>query len=174
MKIINEKQISIWLSEIGISEAQGKIVCPDFYKTQYHIPIDSGKKTVLSKQVASLFKNDDEILLWINEFGIWPSSEDWNLFEGFRTSLGEGEPLYKKPGHILFKDDIKTFESLLALVFYFIWGAIILSKNNNFLIKISHDEIIEIFFKERENLSYIEEKFNNLNPVKNIPEPEKP
>jgi len=127
------------------------------YKTRipYAIPPDSGRKTALSRTLASLFGEQQEALLWINEFGIWPSSEDRHLFAGFRRSLGDQSPLPEKPGHIFSTDDLDTVGSLLAMVLYFCWGAIVVSGTGGVLVRIVHDEQIHIYARNAVELSSI-------------------
>lgn len=154
MYTLTLQQIKEWLAHNGLSITEGTLQ-ENEYKliSTYRIPEDSGRKTALAKIIAEFFKKDTEVLLWINEYGIWPTSEDVNLFLGFRKSLGENSMLYEKPGHLFSGDEIATIVSLLAIVFYFIWGAVIVSVKNKFMIKISHDEIIAIFALEPNTLT---------------------
>ena len=64
------------------------------------IPVDSGKKNCLAKKIAGIF-NECETLLYINEYGIWPSCENMYLFDGYRKSIGIDEKIYEKPSHII-------------------------------------------------------------------------
>lgn len=163
MKTIDLNETKTWLQNKSLIESDGKLTLHQFKKVaSCKIPRDSGKKTVLAKSLAGIFEHDTEALLWINEFGIWPSSEDANLFNGFRKSFGETKPLHEKPGHIFSKDDIKTIISLLAMTFYFCWGAIVLSTGENILFKISHDEIIDIFIDEDKTSSALSEQIKQI------------
>lgn len=153
MRIINLDEINFWLNENGLLKSDIKLSSLGYSKiASYNIPIDSGKKTALAKVIANFFENDRETLLWINEFGIWPSCEDWNLFKGFRKSLGETSLLFEKPGHLFSKDDIDSVVSLLSMVFYFYWGAALISASKKYSIIISHDEFISFFAMEKDNL----------------------
>ncbi len=150
MRIIDKKETELWLSDRGHPNPEGKRLLQGFLDPiTYMIPADSGKKTALSKKITSFFATDGEALLWINEWGIWPSSENQNLFYGFRRSLGESSSLIEKPGHIFKRTDLETVESLLCMVFYFIWGAVLVSPANDLVIKISHDEYIDLYVKDK-------------------------
>jgi hypothetical protein len=149
MEIIDKEKTMNWLSIRGLLDSKGSLSLSGFSEpVSYRIPADSGKKTVLSRIIASFFDSEGESLLWINEYGIWPSCEDLTLFEGFRKSLGEYSPLFEKPGHIFFKQDLSSVSSLLAMIFYFMWGAIIVSGTKNIVVRISHDEMLDIFLKD--------------------------
>ena len=163
MLIIDKKEAILWLSKHGLLDAEENLSFSGFLEPlSFVIPTNSGKKTVLSKMITSLFDVHDEALLWINEFGIWPSAEDWNLFESFRKSLGEHSQLFEKPYHIFSNKDLGSVGSLLSMVFYFYWGALVISPAKNLVIKISHDEVMEVFAKDKEHLSAIQERLNKI------------
>jgi len=151
MHIINGDEIRLWLSKRELLDSKGMIKLYGYHDFQNCIiPNDSGKKTALARIITELFAQECESLLWIDEYGIWPTCEDQNLFQGFRKSLGESDKLQNKPGHIFSKEDLIAISSLLSLVLYFCWGAIIISSNKNIIIRISHDEVLEIFIKNQE------------------------
>jgi len=159
MRIIDEKETMFWLSERGLLDSTGKPSFQGFVEViDSAIPADSGRKTALSRVLVSFFDTDDEALLWINEFGIWESSEDRNLFAGFRRSLGEQSPLHEKPGHLFSSNDLKDVGSLIAMTLYFVWGAILYSPAKSLAIKISHDEFITILVRDKKDVSSVAEK----------------
>jgi hypothetical protein len=108
MRFIDEVQTRLWLEKYTIRFDQSGM--PTFPASvsllRSAVPSDSGRKTALSRTIATIFRKDDEALLWINEVGIWPSSEDLFLFQGFRRCLGEDYPLVTKPGHVFSQGDL--------------------------------------------------------------------
>lgn len=163
MKIIGKQETILWLSERGLIGPDGKLSLSSFpHRTSCKIPVDAGLKNRFSKLLASLHDDDEEALLWINEYGIWPSREDWVLFDGFRRSLGEDGPIYMKPGHIFSKNDIQPVGSLLAMVLYFSLGAVLVSAQKGAVIKVSHDDFIDIFAQDEDIFSIFERMFGNL------------
>lgn len=156
MQIIDKGETRSWLNKRGLLDSTGMVSFSGFIEAiSAAVPADSGRKTALSRLMASFFEADEEALLWINEFGIWPSSEDWSLFEGFRRSLGEQSPLYEKPGHIFSGKELRDVASLVAMTLYFIWGAILYSPAKGLAIKISHDEFVCIYVKTQKDASDI-------------------
>lgn len=148
MKIINTNDTILWLSSKGLMDSTEALSSAGFTKVmEAFIPADSGRKTALSKAIISLFELEDEGLLWINEFGMWPSSEDRHLFAGFRTFLGENSPLHEKPGHLFSREDLASTASLIAMSLYFVWGIFLYSSKQDFVIKTSHDEFITVYVK---------------------------
>lgn len=153
MKAIDNAAISSWLNTNQLVSADGSLeLLGAPLRRSYPIPSDSAKKTVLSRIVASLFDSDREALLWINEYGIWPSAEDWTLFSGFRAHLGEESSLHEKPGYLFSNKDVDLVSSILALVLYFVWGALLISPDKRFLVRISHDEVLETFCSDPQAL----------------------
>lgn len=162
MHIININETMNWLAKRNILDSSCRPNKGFLEPLQYKSPVDSGAKTALSKLISSFFNIDGESLLWINEFGIWPSAEDRNLFDGYRRSLVESSPLYEKPGHIFSSDDIDAIGSLLAMILYFCWGAVLVSSDQNLIIKISHDEFIDVFARDKQHFAEIQNRFNDL------------
>jgi len=159
MKTIDKIQVLDWLSKKEFLGSNNNFLIPDFdFSYHFEITKDSGTKTSISRELGALIKNySGESLLWINEYGIWPSCEDVNLFTGFRKSIGEKESVYMKPGHLFQTEDIDNIQSIIAMVLYFVWGAIILTEPKDMVIRISHDEYITIYSKEDINVSRIKD-----------------
>ena len=55
-----------------------------FALIQLNYPIDSGRKIALAREVIGFNTQNHYLMLWINEWGVWPSSETC------RSSLGFG------------------------------------------------------------------------------------
>lgn len=163
MQMIDESQTILWLAKGGIVDANGRPSLAAFVEVlNSAVPPDSGRKTALGRAVASVFTDDDEAMLWINEYGIWPSSEDRFLYEGFRRSLHEESPLHVKPGHLFSRDELAAVASLVALVLYFVWGAILYSPARALVIKISHDECISVFARSGTAVSDVVEMLDRV------------
>jgi hypothetical protein len=163
MRIIDRHETEVWLSARGLVDSKGMLSLSAYFtQAPYTIPPDSGKKTALSRTIVSFFRDQNEALLWINEFGIWPSSEDRHLFTGFRQSLGEHSPLPEKPGHLFSAIDLETVGSLLAMALYFCWGAVLVSASGDFLLRVTHDEQIHTYARDEVDLSKIHTLLSSL------------
>ncbi|MFZ1503581.1 MAG: hypothetical protein WAS50_10530 [Nitrospira sp.] len=163
MQIVDREKTLLWLTQQGIPIPADKPEFPGFLAViNSAIPSDSGKKTALSRAIASLFDTNEEALLWINEFGIWPSSEDAYLFHGFRRFLGEYSPLHEKPGHLFSKDDLEAIASLIAMMLYFVWGGVLYSRAKGLAIVISHDEFVTVHVRNRVDVSFFKERLKDF------------
>lgn len=111
----------------------------------YSIPSDSGRKTALSKFLSHLLLRGSAVVLYISGWGVWASSENLDLFYGYRRSFGETRSLAEAPVHVFEPADADAFVSILSMVFYFVWDAWVFDTSGQALVRISHDEWLEIF-----------------------------
>jgi len=149
MKIISKEEVHGWLSTRGLDGSSTDQLFRGFpERKSFHIPVDACGKKHIGDLIAYELEDKEEALLWIDEFFIWPSCEDWNLFDRFRQTLGEERKLYESPGHVFTKDDRDNVRSLLAMVLYFFCGAIVVFGEGKLLIRISHDEFVDIYSKD--------------------------
>lgn len=145
MQSFSKDEAAQWLEKLNISLSDTS------WKQRYRdrlisfaIPADTGKRTALARLLAEVAANGSESLLWITGYGIWPSSEIMDLFDGYRKSIGESRSIHEAPFHIFSSQDLKQLECILAVTLYFLWDALVLNHLQGVLIEISHDEIIDI------------------------------
>jgi hypothetical protein len=159
VQIIDEKEAIDWLYRNKVLESTEPLSFSGFMDPiAYDIKGDSGIRGALGKSITTFFEDDTEALLWIDEWGIWGVCENMNLFLGYRKSLGESSKLIDKPGHLFSKDDLDAAWSLVSMVLYFSWGAVLFSPARQILIRISHDELLFLFAKKKETLSKIRKR----------------
>lgn len=150
MQNLSLSQFNEWLSSKGFSapsEIQRKN--PRFScEAKYLLPQDSGRKTALSRELVRLVSGDD-ILLWFSEYGVWPSSQNMSLFDGYRRSLGETRPLTECPAHTFSSQELSVLECLLDITLYFYWDAVVFNHTQGLLFIPSHDELL--FVRTQDN-----------------------
>jgi hypothetical protein len=110
----------------------------------YSIPRDSGEKTALSRLIDYLLLRNSSACVYVSGWSVWPSSENLDLFYGYRRSIGETRFLIEAPAHIFESTEHDALVSILCMVFYFIWDAWVFDAGGNALVRISHDEWLEI------------------------------
>jgi hypothetical protein len=93
-------------------------------------------------------------MLWVTQWGVWPSSENLHLYYRLRASYGERRMLADAPGHLFSvheKSDLATFTELATL---FGWDFYLLPAPRAYRTAfVSHDEFLLLCTdKEHANL----------------------
>jgi hypothetical protein len=110
----------------------------------YSIPRDAGAKTALSRLFAYLLLRKSSVCVYLSGWNVWPSSENLDLFYGYRRSIGETRYLIEAPVHIFESTEHDALVSILCMVFYFVWDAWVFDIEEKALVRISHDEWLEV------------------------------
>jgi hypothetical protein len=85
----------------------------------------------------------DECLLWITQWGVWPSSENLHLFYRVRGSYGEHRQLADAPGHLFLKHEMVELTTFIELALLCGWDFYLLPAPAYAAVFVSHDEFIE-------------------------------
>lgn len=163
MKIISKPECGDWLkANIGSDFTAEKVEEEYPYSVAYRLPSDTGKKTALGHTLVGLLRVKSPGLFSITATGIWPSSENMALFDGYRRSFGEDRPIHAAPAHVFSGSDLTQLECLLDLALYFYWDSILFEGPAGVAVKTSHDEYISIRAKDRDRLSQIKRTLVDL------------
>jgi hypothetical protein len=145
MKTLSVKEASILLGVdsldafvISASQRLQKTIGP------FAIPVDSGGKTSIARHLADLLLQDSEFFIYIKGWMIWPSSENFDLFDGYRRSIGEHRPLWEAQVHLLAPGEQPAFVSILGMALYFVWDVEVFDARGTTLLTFSHDEWMEL------------------------------
>lgn len=103
-------------------------------------PEDSGRKIELARRIVGVMPVSGELLIWIGEWSVWPSSEHMPLFTRLRLALGERRPLIEAPGHLVKHIDCDDGISVVALALLFFWDCHVFSSAGGAVFACSHDE----------------------------------
>jgi hypothetical protein len=85
------------------------------------------------------------VLLWISEWGIWPSSENWQLYYRVRESYGDNRLLHEAPGHLFLEYESEDLASMIEIAMLNGWGGYVLTEANYANVFFSHDEYVDFF-----------------------------
>ena len=90
----------------------------------------------------------DDAVLWITEWGVWPSHEDWPAYYAARGARGERRALSDTPGHRFDATERAVLAEFMVHVFRNGWDAFVLTalraQLNPVRVRLSHDEWIEV------------------------------
>lgn len=111
---------------------------------RHSIPADSGRKTALSRALAYLLLRGSGLCLYVSGWGVWASAENLDLFYGYRRSAGEHRPLMQAPVQMFEAPEHDAFVSILSMALFFVWDAWLFDREGTVLIRINHDEWLEV------------------------------
>lgn len=149
MRILSVEDVHRWLRTASLLDSDDRLdLGNEQGPIRVWIPDATGRKTNLARLLARVFESKGEGLLWINEFGIWPSSEYRLIFYALRQLVGESRPLDVAPGHIFGTADMETLGAIAAVALYFSWGALLVRGDTELIARISHDDFVDFFGTE--------------------------
>ena len=84
--------------------------------------IQAGSDIVTTTTLAGAITSYvDECLLWVTQWGVWPSSENFHVFYRVRESYGERRLLYNAPGHLFLKHETADLQAFVESAFLCGW-----------------------------------------------------
>jgi hypothetical protein len=113
----------------------------------------------VAHRIASLLTYRLPVLLFLTEWGIWPSSENWHLYYRLRRSYSDYRLLQEASGHLFLEHEMEDLTSFLHLSMLNGWGGYVLTEANHVNALFSHDEYIDFFSENSANLTEIREEF---------------
>jgi hypothetical protein len=104
-------------------------------------------------------------LLFITEWGIWSSSENWHLYYKLRQTYGDKRQLHEAPGHLFLEHEAEDLASFLQLSMLNGWGGYVLTEANYVNAFFSHDEYADFFGNNDANLADIRKGLGPSQPT---------
>lgn len=104
----------------------------------------------LARLAASHLEPFDECLLWVTQWEIWPSSENFHLFYRLRESYGERRRLVDAPGHLFLKHENADLATFISLGLWNGWDFYLLPDLGNGAAFVSHDEVVELHTNDKD------------------------
>jgi hypothetical protein len=142
-----------WCASLGIAlDPQTRPLLPSsfIHKTRwlYAEGGRSGRESGLASLAAQRLGSGNEVLLWIRQTGVWPSTEDWPGYYAMRGGLGERRSLEIAPGHLFGPDEAESLIEFLTATMENGWDAFAIANQNGNLgdvvVQISHDEWFDL------------------------------
>ena len=98
----------------------------------------------VAQRLAAWCQPFERLVLWVTEWGIWPSSENLYLYYTVRRAHGDARELHEAPGHIFLKHEQAELTTFLDLAIRFGWGGFLFGHPPHVAMTVSHDEWITI------------------------------
>lgn len=144
MQAINNDTSAAWIQgwqpagllfDHNVSTTTGVLSRHSFLIPDGAVPVHS----VLRAWVSWLTAGRADLLVWIDEYGIWESSEDWNLYYRWRRSTGDSGLLTSEPGHLFGIHESADAVSLLLMARLFGWGFRAVARDERRALRVDHD-----------------------------------
>jgi transglutaminase-like putative cysteine protease len=156
MRFYTEQECKTWLSDRK-REKPDKL--KDIHVEHVDYPPEPHRIFYIAHWIATHLTYRRPVLLWITEWGIWPSSENWHLYYKLRQSYGDLRLLHESPGHLFLEHEAEDLASFLQIAMLNGWGGYVLTQADYVNAFFSHDEYIDFFAKKPEELAVVREEF---------------
>lgn len=144
MHAITKSEAQDWCRSHQIQLDERGLPQPRFADAQgldFTIPSDAGCRIALLHQLSRSLPAEQEVLVWFDDWGVWPSGMRRHMFERFRDSYGEGRWLSEAPAYLFAPDEREDAVSFAGFAILFLWDCHILTETGDSWLFFSHDEI---------------------------------
>ena len=162
MRFYTEDECKEWLSD---RKRQKPDDIPDAHVETIDYPPEPYRIFYIAHWIATSLMYRRPALLWITEWGIWPSSENWHLYYKMRQTYGDSRLLHEAPGHLFLEHEAEDLASFLQIAMLNGWGGYVLTQADYVNLFFSHDEYIKFFAKHAENLGGVREALGKSEPT---------
>ena len=107
---------------------------------KFEIPPGTGRRVYLVSQALKPFAGEPHVLVWLDDWSVWPSGQRMHVFDRFRMSYGETRQLIDSPGHLFDRTEIEDAISFVTIAALFLWDCYVVSPGQSRLLYLSHDE----------------------------------
>ena len=149
MRFYTKAECESWLSD---RQRLRPDLVPDVRVERVPYPREPHRVFFVAHWVASQLMYRQPALLFITEWGIWPSSENWHLYYKLRQPYGDIRLLEDAPGHLCLEHEAEGLTSFLQLSILNGWGGYLLTAADYVNVFFSHDEYVDFFAGESGNL----------------------
>ena len=138
---------------------------PEMNRERIGYPPTPGRIRYLSHWMATSLPYQRPALLWMTEWGIWSSGENWHLYYKLRQSYGDHRLLEEAPGHLFLKHESEDLASFLQLAILNGWGGYLLTEADFVNAFFSHDEYFDFFAMNHSELANVRKAFSDGTPA---------
>jgi hypothetical protein len=96
---------------------------PGRFRMRVLAPAKASQFLWFSRVVEAALQPRRPLLVWITDWGVWPSSENLHLYDRFRQAYGELRLLHEAPGHLCMDYEGAEVVTLAWLALLFGWDA---------------------------------------------------
>ena len=164
MRFLTRAECTDWCQKLGISIApDGKPLrdLSPLHSVDVYLPPSFTQLLWLARQVEAVLHPRDNCLLWMTDWGIFPSNENNHLYYRLRESYGDKRLLHEAPGHLCLDFEQPDVATLLHLCILFGWDVDAISGGGPGRAFVSHDEYIRVGLDDELKLANFCKLLNN-------------
>jgi|ERR1700730_3437456 len=124
-------------------------------KRRFSVPSDASKHASFCNLVANSLQPWRRCLLWITQWGVWESSENWHLYYRLRQSYDDRLLIEEAPAHLFLDYEGHDLVSFIQIALSNGWDFSLLSDSGYPSVFASHDEWIEVVMQDEAELEKI-------------------
>jgi hypothetical protein len=140
MRTITRGQANQWCETHEIAVTDRFLPARPISAHEFKIPKDAGERVYLVAKSMTSFETSKEILIWFDDWGVWPSSQRMHLFDRLRLSYGESRPLSVVPAQIFEQSEFEDVVSFVTLGVLFLFDCYVICSDGKEILFFSHDE----------------------------------
>lgn len=152
MRCYTHQECEEWVSG---RQRQKPDLIPDVHVERIDYPSEPYRVFFFAHWIATSMTYRMPTLLWVTEWGIWPSSENWHLYYKLRQTYGDQRLLQETPGHLFLEHEAEDLASFLQIAMLNGWGGYVLTQANYVNAFFSHDEYIDFFAEHDQNIANV-------------------
>ena len=147
MQVLTESEAQSFLAANGLGEKLTQLAA-ETSRTEF--TTDVGRRCAYAKLLTNhLITHEDAIAcLDITDWGVWPSSQNMDLFYSYRRYLGEPRLLIDAHFHVFRAAEANELRNILHLGLISLFDVAGASTTTDFRFYASHDEFIEVAWYE--------------------------
>jgi hypothetical protein len=149
LRFYTQVECENWLSD---QQRRKPDAVPDAHVERVSYPPEAYRVFFVAHWIATSLTHGMPTLLWVTEWGIWPSSENWHLYYRLRQTYSDQRLLHEAPGHLFLEHEAEDLASFLQVAMLNGWGGYVLTQADYVNAFFSHDEYIDFFAEHDENL----------------------
>jgi len=140
MKVLSKQEGVTWCYNHGVVLNDRELPDLSGAEFKFGIPNDAQKRIYLAKQAVCELSNAPSVLVWFNDWSVWPSGQRMHIFDRLRISYGDARPIVEAPAQLFEQMEIEDAISFVTIAVLFLWDCYVVCPNKDRFVFFSHDE----------------------------------
>ena len=158
MKTMTTSEAIEWskCQKLNLDARQRPAISDGFRQGRFEIPKSADRQLWFCRFIERSLRPWSRCLLWVTQWGVWESSENWHLYYRLRQSYGDMRLLEQTPAHLFLDYENHDLVSFLQVALGAGWDFSVLTHEGYAHVVVSHDEWVEFSVQDHESLRKIE------------------